>query len=318
MVFNGAIQGLKNNSYHSQELLAATLAAVAVKLGSNMKYFSKITTATAAAAGANTAGLLVAVNSAHTVWTSKDAGEKKAAWKALGLAATGVTVATMTRATSVLHSGYKSLPTLTKFAKPLAVATGVGTVVAKGGLESVKYVSAFCAAWVAKSRQEALDNAVALVNGKDEAHVQGLDRENFIKMAAAAQILLATAGQARDESAKVNEDLRGWLNAKAAEFNKADATKIARWVDFERPNAILNADIFLVDGKNEVDIQGLNRDEFIEMAEAAKALLATAGQARDESDRVLDDQIGWINAKAATFVDADAIPGWVDLQRAAV
>lgn len=241
MVLNGAITGLKNNSYHSQELLAATMAAIAVKFGSKMKFFNEITALTAAASGVNTAGVLVGAKSAHTIWTSNDADEKKAAWKALMLATGGATVATMTRATTVLQSRHTSLPKMTEFAKPLAIATGTSVVLAEGGIRGVKLANASLEAAAERRRiageNHEIDADIATVQaGAHDAEdkIQALPRDQFIILAKAARNLLATSGGRRNESAKVTDDQIGWINAQAAEFAKAAETKIDGWVDLAR------------------------------------------------------------------------------------
>jgi len=239
-MISSAVQGFQNNRYHAQEVVGSLFAAALVKLGS--KHIQQITNLTAFASAANGASVLVTAKSAHTLCTSEDGDEKGAAYQALVLALTTATVTTFLRGTTILKSRHTSLPALSQFAKPLAAASGATAVLTFGGIQGIKMANGAYQTWSANRAEAAhnqkVDTAVALVLSEaynDEGKIQALDTvEAFKPLADAARFVLGTSGQTKDESAKVTDDMIGFINAQAAVLNDKEATRIEGWVNLVR------------------------------------------------------------------------------------
>jgi len=238
-MISNAVQGFQNNRYHAQELVGSLFAAALVKLGS--KHIQQITNLTAFASAANGASALVTAKSAHTLWTSKDDNEKSAAKKALALAVTTATTVTLLRGTTILKTRHTSLPALSEFAKPLAAATAATAVLTAGGIQGIKMANGAYQTWSANraaAHNQRVDTAVALVLSEaynEEGKIQALNTvEGFKPLADAARFVLSTSGQTKDESAKVTDEMIGFINAQYAELHKVEATIIEGWVDLAR------------------------------------------------------------------------------------
>ena len=239
-MISNAVQGFQNNRYHAQEVVGSLFAAALVKLGS--KHIQQITNLTAFASAANGASVLVTAKSAHTLWTSKDADEKSAAKKALALALTTATVTTLLRGTTILKTRHTSLPALSEFAKPLAAATAATAVLTAGGIKGIKVAHGAVTTWQANRAAAAHDAKVteqlAIVQSEaynEEGKIQALaTKEAFLPLANAARFVLTTAGEDRDESAKVTGEMIGFINAQAAVLNGEEATTIEGWVNLAR------------------------------------------------------------------------------------
>ena len=239
-MISNAVQGFQNNRYHAQEVVGSLFAAALVKLGS--KHIQQITNLTAFASAANGASLLVTASSAQTLWSSTKDGEKSAAKKALALALTTATVTTLLRGTTILKTRHTSLPALSEFAKPLAAASGATAVLTFGGIQGIKMANGAYQTWSANRAAAAHDAKVTqqLAVVQDQAYnsegkIQALaTREAFLPLAEAARFVLTTAGEDRDESAKVTDEMIGFINDQAGVLNGEEATRIEGWVDLAR------------------------------------------------------------------------------------
>ncbi len=225
----------QDNKWHSQEILGSLVAAALVKLGS--KHIQQITNLTAFASAANGASLLVTASSAQTLWSStKTDEEKSAAKKALALALTTATVTTLLRGTTILKTRHTSLPALSEFAKPLAVASGATAVLTFGGIQGIKMAHGAVTTWQANRAAAVAAEKLAAAKAEivkeafnSEEKINALGAPAIQALADAMRLVLASA-----DKATVNDDQIARVNAKVTALNDAQADTIPAWVDLAK------------------------------------------------------------------------------------
>ncbi len=141
MIYN-AVQGFKNNHYHTQEVVGSLCVAAFVKLGSNhIQQITNLTAFASAASGASCASLLVAAHSAPTFWPSEDSPGKSTAKKVFLVAIGMLSIAAFLKRTTILKTRHISFPALSEFAKPFAAATAATVLLTQAGITGIKVAS---------------------------------------------------------------------------------------------------------------------------------------------------------------------------------
>lgn len=252
MAYN-PITAIKQNSYHSQDILAAAGTTVLLHLASKARFFNTLTWGQAANAAANGTSLVVAGKSAYAWKNAKGGDEAKSARNAFVASLLVGALSTTAGITNISETKFSGLPQFKemKDMKIFGIATVAGgitsAVMTEGGVRGVKYVHSTYTAWAQdraeKKDEKTFNDAVALFDGKDFSdgkdgaiEVAALNGAKLLEWRAACELLSKGKNQmgsgwtpTEDKSSLASEDLKKAMNARAAKIKESEPT--FQWID---------------------------------------------------------------------------------------
>ena len=231
------IDGIKNNSYHAQELLsAAAIGTLTHVLGK--RFISPISVGTAVAGVFNGCGLLITAKSVNTLITNSKAEEdkknpeaSKKAKQALISAVIVLTASSTLRATNILQTKFKTLPQFNAHVKPLAglsLLNGGGSFALLLGFKELNAMNTKRIADNKQKAQDAYDASLAEIKGNTQEQIKDLDEGKLKTLRSDIEKVLKNKLYQKDH---LSDELLGWVNDQAGELS------IEGWQDLKNPAA---------------------------------------------------------------------------------